>query len=58
MMIEGRIQHILDTLHHSEGHTFWDFDRASGDPWCGYARNGYEITYSQKKNLYFEKYFR
>lgn len=39
MMTEGRIQYILDTLHHSEDHTFWDFDIAYDALWGGYTLN-------------------
>lgn len=51
MTIE-KIQQVLDTLHNSEDHTSWDFDKTSGDPWSGYTRNGYEITYYPETNTY------
>lgn len=51
-MTEEKIQDTLNYLHHSDDHTTWDFDRSSGDPWGGYTRNGYEITYNPSTNVY------
>jgi hypothetical protein len=51
-MTAEEIKHILDTLHSSEDHKYWDFDSASGDTWGGYTRNGYEITYYPETNTY------
>ncbi len=55
-MTPEKIQHILDTLHNSEDHTYWDFDKSSGDSWSGYTRNGYEITYYPETNTYTWRY--
>ncbi len=51
-MTAEQIQHILDTLHNSEEHTYWDFDKAYGSSWSGYTRNGYEIIYYPQTNSY------
>ena len=43
---------ILDDLHHRADHKYRHFDQEFGDPWSGYTRNGFEITYYPTTNSY------
>ena len=56
-MTDEHIKWILDFVHNkSQDHKHEHFADSVGDPWGGYTRRGFEITYYPQTNTYTWEY--